>query len=74
METFPSLLQQHATQRSNNVALRMKRYGIWNSYTWADVSSEVQKLACGFAATGLKPGDKVAVIGNNNKPSNPYYG
>ena len=68
METFPSLLQQHATQRSNNVALRMKRYGIWNSYTWADVANEVQKLACGFAATGLKPGDKVAVIGNNVPP------
>lgn len=68
METFPSLLQQHATQRSNNVALRLKRYGIWNSYTWAEVASEVQKLACGFAATGLKPGDKVAVIGNNVPP------
>ena len=68
METFPSLLQQHATQRSKNVALRMKRYGIWNSYTWEDVANEVQKLACGFAATGLKPGDKVAIIGNNVPP------
>lgn len=68
METFPSLLQQHATQRSNNIALRMKRYGIWNSYTWTDVANEVQKLACGFAATRLKPGDKVAIIGNNVPP------
>lgn len=68
METFPSLLQQHATQSSNRTALRMKRHGIWNSYTWTDVAREVQKLACGFAATGLKPGDKVAVIGNNVPP------
>lgn len=68
METFPSLLQQHATQRANHVALRMKRYGIWNSYTWQDIASEVRKLACGFAAKGLKPGDKIAIIGNNVPP------
>ncbi len=68
METFPSLLQQHATQSSNRTALRMKKHGIWNSYTWSDVADEVQKLACGFAATGLKPGDKVAIIGNNVPP------
>lgn len=68
MQTFPDLLQQHAVERSNGVALRMKQYGIWNAYTWAQVASEVQKLACGFAATGLKPGDKVAVIGNNVPP------
>ena len=68
METFPSLLQQHATQRSNHVALRMKRYGIWNSYTWQEIANEVRKLACGFASKGLKPGDKVAIIGNNVPP------
>ncbi len=68
METFPSLLQQHATQSSNRTALRMKKHGIWNSYTWKEVAAEVQKLACGFAATGLKPGDKVAIIGNNVPP------
>jgi len=68
METFPSLLQQHATQSGNRTALRMKKHGIWNSYTWSEVANEVQKLACGFAATGLKPGEKVAVIGNNVPP------
>ncbi|MFK7795697.1 MAG: long-chain fatty acid--CoA ligase [Gammaproteobacteria bacterium] len=68
METFPSLLQQHVTQSGNRTALRMKQHGIWNSYTWSDIADEVQKLACGFAATGLKPGDKVAIIGNNVPP------
>ncbi len=68
METFPSLLQQHATQSGNRTALRMKKHGIWLTYTWSQVAAEVQKLACGFAATGLKPGDKVAIIGNNVPP------
>jgi len=65
METFPSLLQQHITQRASHTALRMKRYGIWNAYSWQEVSVEVGKLASGFAAKGLQPGDRVAVIGNN---------
>lgn len=68
METFISLLLHHATQSGNSTAIRMKKHGIWKSYSWAQVASEVQKLACGFAATGLKPGDKVAIIGNNVPP------
>jgi long-chain acyl-CoA synthetase len=46
----------------------MKRHGIWSSFTWKEVSDEVQTLACGFASKGLKPGDKVAIIGNNVPP------
>ncbi|MDG0996700.1 MAG: AMP-binding protein [Gammaproteobacteria bacterium] len=65
METFPSLLQQHITQRASHTAIRMKRYGIWNAYTWQEVSAEVSTLANGFAANGLQAGDRVAVIGNN---------
>lgn len=65
METFPSLLKQHATQRSNDTAIRMKRYGIWNSYTWQQVADEVDQLVCGFIANGLNAGDKIAVVGNN---------
>ncbi len=65
METFPSLLQQHITQRASHTALRMKRYGIWNAYSWQEVSTEVAALANGFAAKGLQAGDRVAVIGNN---------
>ena len=65
METFPSLLQQHITQRASHIAIRMKRYGIWNAYTWQEISAEVSTLANGFAAKGLQAGDRVAVIGNN---------
>ena len=65
METFPSLLKQHATQRSNDTAIRMKRYGIWNSYTWQQVADEVDQLVCGLIANGLHAGDRIAVVGNN---------
>ena len=65
METFPSLLKQHATQRSNDTAIRMKRYGIWNSYTWQQMASEVDQILCALAANGIKSGDRIAIIGNN---------
>jgi len=65
METFPSLLKQHATQRSNDTAIRMKQYGIWNSYTWQQVANEVDQLVCGLIANGLHAGDRIAVVGNN---------
>ena len=65
METFPSLLKQHAIQRSNDTAIRMKRYGIWNSYTWQQMAGEVDLILCALAANGIKSGDKIAIIGNN---------
>ena len=65
METFPSLLKQHATQRSNDTAIRMKRYGIWNSYTWQQMASEVDQILCALAANDIKSGDRIAIIGNN---------
>lgn len=65
METFPNLLRQHASQRSKDTAIRMKRYGIWNSYTWQQMQVEVDQIHCAFAANKINSGDKVAIIGNN---------
>ncbi len=64
-ETFAALLVEHARERGNRPALREKRLGIWQTLTWQQVYLRVQKLACGLAALGIKPGDHVAVIGEN---------
>lgn len=64
-ETFAALLVEHARVRGNRPALREKRLGIWQTLTWQQVYARVQKLACGLAALGIKPGDHVAVIGEN---------
>jgi len=45
--------------------MREKDYGIWQSWTWREVASEVRALACGLAALGFKPDDKLAIIGDN---------
>ncbi len=65
MDTFPSLFLQQTTTRTQDPAIRVKRHGLWHSRTWGEVDTEVQEIACGLAAQGLKPNDKVAIVGNN---------
>ena len=49
---------------AKKVALRHKRYGIWNEYTWADSYERVKQFAHGLLSLGLQRGDKVAVLGD----------
>ena len=44
LDTFPRLLMQHARQRPNRPAMREKEYGIWQTYTWAEVAERVLTL------------------------------
>lgn len=65
METFPSLFLQQTKTRSTDPAIRFKHHGLWKTWTWGDADSNVKELACGLAAKGLKPNEKVAIIGSN---------
>jgi len=65
VDTFPKLLQRNAAERGARTAMREKDYGIWQSWTWAQVAGEVRALACGLAALGLRHGDTVAIVGDN---------
>ena len=64
-ETFPRCLLDQAQRNSGKPAIREKYLGIWQTWTWSEVSSEVRALACGLAAKGFKRGDKLALIGDN---------
>ena len=65
LDTFPKLLAENARRRPGRPAAREKDLGIWQTWTWGQVAEEVRALACGLAALGLKPGDKIAIIGDN---------
>ncbi len=67
-DTFPKLLLEHARVRPERPANREKEYGIWQSWSWAQVAAEVEALACGLAAMGFRRGDKLAIIGDNRPP------
>ena len=64
-DTFPKLLLEHARLRPDRPANREKDYGIWQSWSWAEVAAEVEALACGLASMGFQRGDKLAIIGDN---------
>ncbi len=65
LDTFPKLCADQAAKNGGRPAIREKNFGIWQTWTWAQVAAEVRALACGLAALGLKRGDKIAIVGDN---------
>ena len=63
--TFPRLMLDHAQARPHAAALREKEYGIWQTTTWAQLVTLVQRLAGGLAEAGLQRGQHVVVVGDN---------
>jgi long-chain acyl-CoA synthetase len=64
-DTFPKLLARNAARWPDRVALREKEFGIWQGYTWAEYRDHVRDFALGLRKLGLRPGDKVAIVGDN---------
>ncbi len=64
-DTFPKLLLKNAKSLAEKPAIREKEYGIWQSWTWAEVLEEVKCFAIGLKKLGVKRGQKIAVVGDN---------
>lgn len=64
-DTFPKLLAENAQRFATRIAMREKDYGIWQSWTWAQMRDEIIALANGLAALGFQRGDKLAIVGSN---------
>ena len=54
-----------ASSTPNALAERHKHLGIWREFTWANVLDKVRALALGLEDKGLKAGDSVMMIGEN---------
>ncbi|MEM6356062.1 MAG: AMP-binding protein [Pseudomonadota bacterium] len=55
----------NAETRATLPASREKEFGIWQSWTWAEVAAETRQIALGLLSLGFEPGDRVAIIGSN---------
>lgn len=66
-DTLPKCLiaacQKFGDQR---VAMRQKDRGLWREFTWGKSYEQVQRLALGLMSLGLKRGEKVCIIGDND--------
>jgi len=63
--TFPQYLVLNANRFADRPAMRNKNYGIWQSWTWGEAYDEIRAYSIGLKKLGLKPGEKVAVVGQN---------
>ncbi|UCD79948.1 MAG: AMP-binding protein [Desulfobacterales bacterium] len=65
LDTYPKYLIRNNQIWGSEVAIRRKRFGIWQTYTWHDFYQQAKLAGLGLLATGLKPGEKVAIIGDD---------
>jgi long-chain acyl-CoA synthetase len=68
LDTVPKLLLRNAAQHGNSPAYREKDLGIWQTWTWTQVRDEVRDLAIGLGRLGMRPGETIAIIGDNRPP------
>jgi len=65
-ETLPKLLRKRAEEYGNRkIAMREKKLGIWEEYTWSEYYRKVKYFSLGLLSLGLKKGDNVAILGEN---------
>mgnify|MGYP001173344621 CR=1 FL=1 len=63
------LVRRNAELYSKKPAYREKEFGIWQSWSWAQASTEINNLSYGLLSLGIKQGDHVAILGRNR----PYF-
>jgi long-chain acyl-CoA synthetase len=60
---FAALAQHYGADR---IAMRKKRYGIWQEYSWTESLAHVRDFCLGLVSLGLQRGDRVSIIGDND--------
>jgi len=66
LDTIPKILRRNHLSFGKQVAMRKKRFGIWQQFTWEEVFQHVTWICLGFLNLGLQKGDRVIIIGNND--------
>jgi long-chain acyl-CoA synthetase len=68
-ETLPQhwLKRVRQYQNSDKVAARQKELGIWQSFTWPQEYEQVRDFSLGLVELGLQRGERVAIIGDNDR-------
>lgn len=65
-QTLPKFLRTAKQRFGNRVALREKDLGIWKNVTWNQYYENVKYFCCGIIALGLRRGEKVSILSENN--------
>ena len=66
-DTLPKLFKARCAEMAGTVAHREKDYGIWREYTWREFYDGARLIGLGLRALGLKRGDVVSILSEDNK-------
>ncbi len=67
LDTLPKHFIARAKEfGAKKIAMRKKRFGIWQEFTWEESYRVVRNLALALAENGLKREEKVSLIGEND--------
>jgi long-chain acyl-CoA synthetase len=61
-----SVFEETAKRRGDEVAVNHKKNGKWETVSWRELARRARNLADGLAASGVKPGDRIAIMGDTN--------
>ena len=65
VDTIPKLIYRNYDENAKETAMCMKKFGIWQKYTWRQYYITVKHLSLGLISLGLEKGDVVGMIGDN---------
>lgn len=64
--TIPRLFWKRVDEWAERTALREKVHGLWQEISWREYGLNARNAALGLMALGLEPGDRAAIISENN--------
>jgi long-chain acyl-CoA synthetase len=68
LDTFPKqFLDKVRKYGDQKIAIRQKDFGIWQEFTWQESYDQSRDLCLGLVSLGLKPGDRVCIVGDNDR-------
>ncbi|WP_439143467.1 AMP-dependent synthetase/ligase [Planktotalea sp.] len=67
MDTTPKLFRLRAQTLGSSTAHREKTFGIWRSHSWEDYYTRAKHLGLGLVSLGLKRGEVVSILSEDNK-------
>jgi long-chain acyl-CoA synthetase len=65
IDTIPKLIRHNYDVWADKTAMCMKKFGIWDKYSWRRYYWIIRDFSLGLVSLGMKKGDVVCIIGDN---------
>jgi long-chain acyl-CoA synthetase len=65
VETIPQIIRHNSRKWRDRTAMCMKRFGVWQRFTWQEYYDQVKYFSLGLVSLGLQRGDVACIIGDN---------